>query len=522
MSGGAVYQHCLRALAALELDPHATRDVLCALEAAREDALLTVLYEAVSEASLDRDDALSRAAGVFFLCAAGNLADDLVDDECTYFDPPFDVRPTRVAPAVQYLLMHLSTATLARSLPASTMGTVALELARATGPHQTEVRTTHWDLETYRRVGYGIAARQWAAHMRALWAATPLETDADAVGFGLGFCTHVVHDVRDGDPRFFTLPAHDREELLREAETRLDEALARGRRVAMLVEPTLRHGLKNAVVAAWYDAKTRQILDRYGPGPRVHYHTGVCDDDAPLPKTRIELKKRIHDAQEAVLHESLLAWRLHDKLAGRRILDAGCGLGGTALLLAAAGAHVTAQTICAPHAEIVKELAMQAKVAHLVDVRVGDVGEMTDTEAFDDIVSFEASCYFDRAAFFAAASRALRPGGRVLLVDLFAGRDDVKPLFDGTWRTDLGTLESYERAAEMAHFERGPVDDISKRCAPFWDLTRADSERLLQACTDVDERARLTQSLASHVALQTLARDGGLKHLRAVFTKGNP
>ena len=31
-------------------------------------------------------------------------------------------------------------------------------------------------------------------------------------------------------------------------------------------------------VIAYFDSKTHSILKRYGPGPRVHYHTGLVDD----------------------------------------------------------------------------------------------------------------------------------------------------------------------------------------------------------------------------------------------------
>ena len=30
-------------------------------------------------------------------------------------------------------------------------------------------------------------------------------------------------------------------------------------------------------VTAYFQGKTEAILKRYGPGPRVHYHTGVMD-----------------------------------------------------------------------------------------------------------------------------------------------------------------------------------------------------------------------------------------------------
>jgi len=523
MSGGAVYQQCLRRVSALELDDVAARDVLRALEAAHDDALLTLLYESAAEASLSREHLFARACGVFFSCAAGNLADDLVDDDCDWFDPPFDTRPTRVGPAVQYLLQHLSTATLAESLSSSSLRAVALELVRATGPHQVEVRTERFDAETYLHIGEAISGRQWAAHFRALWCETALEDDAARVGRALGFAAHVAHDARDGDRRFFSLPHAARADLIARARRALDDAVQTGRRAALLVEPTLRHGLRNAVVAAYYDEKTRRILDRYGPGPRVHYHTGVVDDDAALPRGRDALRRAIFAAQDALVHESLAAWGLTDRLVDRAILDAGCGLGGTSILLGERGARVTALTICAPHAELVRGFAMEANVAHRVTARVGDVADLDDVEAFDDVIAVEASCYFDRARFFARAARALRPGGAVRVVDLFAGRDDVKRDFDATWRTDLGTLAAYDEAARAAGFTRTATDDLSARCAPFWQLTRADTRALLDDQTlDDAARARLTESLAAHEALERHARAGGLLHLRVAWEKKDP
>mgnify|MGYP001145371246 CR=1 FL=1 len=45
----------------------------------------------------------------------------------------------------------------------------------------------------------------------------------------------------------------------------------------MRVEP-LREATARGEVAAYYDNKTEGILSRYGPGPRVHYHTGMVDE----------------------------------------------------------------------------------------------------------------------------------------------------------------------------------------------------------------------------------------------------
>ena len=33
--------------------------------------------------------------------------------------------------------------------------------------------------------------------------------------------------------------------------------------------------LFSSPVSEYYDAKTSSLLERYGPGPRVHYHCGL-------------------------------------------------------------------------------------------------------------------------------------------------------------------------------------------------------------------------------------------------------
>ena len=109
MSGGAIYQESLRVLRKLALPEQAERDVVAALEAAHPGPL-ALLYEAGVEAGLAREALLSRGTGIFLSFAAGNLADDLSDGECTYY-----ARPSQVGPYVQFLLQNLAWSTLARA-----------------------------------------------------------------------------------------------------------------------------------------------------------------------------------------------------------------------------------------------------------------------------------------------------------------------------------------------------------------------------------------------------------------------
>src|ERR1700736_1420195 len=50
-------------------------------------------------------------------------------------------------------------------------------------------------------------------------------------------------------------------------------------------------------LVAFYEQKTTAILQRYGPGPRVHFHTGFADEPQP-DATAGELRLHLVESQE--------------------------------------------------------------------------------------------------------------------------------------------------------------------------------------------------------------------------------
>ncbi|AKQ69939.1 hypothetical protein A176_006851 [Myxococcus hansupus] len=243
MSGGALYQESLRALRRLSLPDVSERDVLAALEAGQPGPL-ALFYEAGAEAGLQRDALMARGAGLFLSFCAGNLADDLIDGECTYHDPPM-----RVGPCVQFILQNLAFATLCGAqaqLPGPVLAEAVRTLAVAAGPQALEVRARTWTAPLFRQVAEGIAGQQWAAYLQVLWAGTVLETRAALAGRALGVAAHVAEDIRSRDVRFTSMPEADRYEIvdwaraaaqsLRRLDLRcLDAALRR-------IEPVLPEG----------------------------------------------------------------------------------------------------------------------------------------------------------------------------------------------------------------------------------------------------------------------------------------
>src|ERR1700688_803872 len=108
--------------------------------------------------------------------------------------------------------------------------------------------------------------------------------------------------------------------------------------------PPIPVALVSDPVANYYERKTESILSRYGPGPRVHFHTGFRDDP-PTQATAAQLRSQIRDSQERMLRVSADAWNFRG-IDFRQVLDVGCGLGGSAIFWAEEfGADVTAITM---------------------------------------------------------------------------------------------------------------------------------------------------------------------------------
>jgi hypothetical protein len=234
MSGGVLFQESLRVLSKSGLHAIAERDVLHALDVAQAHGPLDLIYDCGFEARLERPALLTRGAAIFFSYAAGNLADDLADGECTYL-----AEPARTGPCVQFVLQNLFFATALRSgISCAALEEVAGTLARAGGPQLIEVRTRQWTAALARLVGESIAGLQYAAYLRLLWDGTWLEGRASDVGMALGVAGHVAKDLLTQDPRTATLSPDQAAEVVAWAKEQADSLRREG---LACLEATLRH-----------------------------------------------------------------------------------------------------------------------------------------------------------------------------------------------------------------------------------------------------------------------------------------
>jgi hypothetical protein len=203
------FQEVLRVLNRCALPEVSQRDLLAALEAARPGPL-EFLYDAGAEAGLPYQKLLTRATAIYFNFCAGNLADDLMDGDCTYLSKPF-----RLGPCLQYILQTLCFRTLLKAeLPDPTLASVTRELVKAAGQQLIEVRTQQWSAPVFREVVEGITGCKWSAYLQILWCDTALSSRAVTTSMNAGLAGQVVNDISSGDPRYTTLPEADKREVV--------------------------------------------------------------------------------------------------------------------------------------------------------------------------------------------------------------------------------------------------------------------------------------------------------------------
>lgn len=271
-------------------------------------------------------------------------------------------------------------------------------------------------------------------------------------------------------------------------------------------------------VVAYFEGKTKPILERYGPGPRVHYHTGLVGDPPPRGASIHELRRALVDGQELMLQDAAEAWDAPRALSGE-ILDVGCGLGGGAIFWAEEfGARVTAVTCVPSHADHVALFAAHAGVDQQVEPLVCDASAVPGKDRFDAAVAVDASGYLPRRDWLGRMASLLRPGGSVFIIDCFLEDPRYADLFNSHWHTRIGTLDEYFEAASDSGLKTDTIVDVTDRTVHFWTTTLA----LIETESAGAEGAaanRYAASYKAHRHVRDGLSDGGLRYAMLSFCK---
>ncbi len=135
-------------------------------------------------------------------------------------------------------------------------------------------------------------------------------------------------------------------------------------------------------------------------------------------------------------------------LQGEKVLDIGCGIGGTGRLLADRYAvEVSGIDLTADYIETAKILNEWVSLSDRIDLQVGNATMLPYIDGeFDVAVMLHVGMNIsDKSTLFSEVSRVLNSGGRFVLYDVMK-KSDSEYEFPVPWATDLATsyLESTE------------------------------------------------------------------------------
>lgn len=164
--------------------------------------------------------------------------------------------------------------------------------------------------------------------------------------------------------------------------------------------------------------------------------------------------------------------------ADSKVLDAGCGVGGTAIYFAKHfGCQVVGITLAPHQAKKARANAAKAGVEKLCNFEVMDFMKTTFAdESFDTVVGIESICYAEpKITFIKEAHRLLKKGGKLVVADNLQGKAELSEkeytslytnAFYGCKVTSLATEGDYLKNLEAVEFTKFDCEDYTDMIRP--------------------------------------------------------
>jgi tocopherol O-methyltransferase len=201
---------------------------------------------------------------------------------------------------------------------------------------------------------------------------------------------------------------------------------------------------------------------------------------------------------------------------GSKILDVGCGIGGSSIYLAKKyQADVTGITISPVQVEMARKRA--AREGLHTRFLLMNAESMEFDEPFDVIWSVESiSHYRDPKNFFARAGKLLKTGGTLAITDWFkkenlapAIHDKYIPPIEKSMMVELHTIQEYQAWMEESGLQVSKTEILNRQCAKTWDV-----------CLDIINNKTFWK-LAARNGAEFIGFLRGFKGMRAGFRSGN-
>lgn len=170
----------------------------------------------------------------------------------------------------------------------------------------------------------------------------------------------------------------------------------------------------------YYDENTAGIYQR--GWNRDHIHFGLFEPgECPQPGESLADSAGLARAVERMVRVIVAPARIERR---HHVVDAGCGVGGTAIYLAKShGCTVTGVNLNRMQLEIATEKTAVAGLENRISYDYADCARSLplDDNSIDVVVNIESACHYsDRRQFLREVSRILKPAGRIVAMDWMA------------------------------------------------------------------------------------------------------
>ncbi len=220
----------------------------------------------------------------------------------------------------------------------------------------------------------------------------------------------------------------------------------------------------NQWIVQYFDQNYQAMRWMWTNGKSLALHFGYWDES-----TRTDHEAQLNTNRQLANRAGLRA--------GQHVLDAGCGIGGSAVWLAENyGVNVLGITLSQQQVDRATENAKKRGVNQLTKFDKQDFTDIkAPDESFDVVWALEsASCALEKREFLAEVFRVLRPGGRLVMSDGFRrgrsySQEDEAFLKSFLFRwaiPDLVTPDEFTTAMKEAGFEDVVFEDVSKQAEP--------------------------------------------------------